>query len=43
MPFTLLQGLLGIVNLADEIQGISALIAEVDVRLAQELQLQEQD
>jgi sphingomyelin phosphodiesterase 2 len=43
MPFALLQGLLGIVNLADEIQGLHALKAEVDIRLRYDIPLQEQE
>jgi hypothetical protein len=35
LPFALLQGLLGIVNLGDELQGMRALKAEVDLRLRQ--------
>jgi hypothetical protein len=34
---------LGIVNLADEIQGLHALKAEVDIRLRYDIPLQEQE
>ena len=43
MPFALVQGFLAIVVLANEIQGLRALKAVVDIRLRYELPLREQE